>query len=434
MAHKIFVKDMATGQCGLADAPCVHDPATVTSTETYLTVATIGQDFTLSVDENGLAAALCAPLKSICGFITLADIPGGGPDVHVQSMQIVGNYVLRLTETDGTQFNVQLGQVSTVAGNLLSQAADGKPFVNAATVVTALCTDPYGDQLAECLVSSDAGNALTEGSDGRLYTAGIPPCPGAGCWTLQCNDGVLSWVACPVDCSAVMASADGQAREQYFRTAGVLNTETECEGPWGLDFLGSINSGGVTHVVMGFPALQEAVSGSTVDGRPTLKASILAASGGDCEITVATDTIVTDLAFSSQHFTNAEIAVRTGTIIVGCSTAAGTTATFRTRNNMHGESAFWMWPGQEGPGADVTTAPHAGYNYNNNGFGAAGPSVQTPVTMTVNPGDKIGFAYVIWDPAADLDVVFEVDLGAGFVQITSAAEFAAIGWGLDSNV
>ncbi|MFZ1491130.1 MAG: peptidase G2 autoproteolytic cleavage domain-containing protein [Ilumatobacteraceae bacterium] len=73
--HKLFVKDTVTGEFGLADPPCPHDPATITSADAYASFAQTGQAFVMSLDEQALAQALCGHLLSECGLITIGDVP-----------------------------------------------------------------------------------------------------------------------------------------------------------------------------------------------------------------------------------------------------------------------------------------------------------------------------------------------------------------------
>jgi len=51
---------------------------------------------------------------------------------------------------------------------VLTLGTDGRIVLRPGDIVSAVCSDPHGDNLANCLRSTDAGNALGIGTDGRL--------------------------------------------------------------------------------------------------------------------------------------------------------------------------------------------------------------------------------------------------------------------------
>lgn len=63
--------------------------------------------------------------------------------------------------------------VSSDAGNLINQGSDGLLLITPLQVVAAICADETaGDGLAGCLISTDPNNALGQGAgDGRLFVA-----------------------------------------------------------------------------------------------------------------------------------------------------------------------------------------------------------------------------------------------------------------------
>ncbi|UPT53301.1 hypothetical protein [Synechococcus phage Ssp-JY38] len=86
--------------------------------------------------------------------------------------------------------------VSTDAGNQLVQGSDGALFAPAApafdpdVAVTAICgDDAAADALAACLISTDADNQAVQGTDGRLFVAPvvIPPTPEGDGTTISTN-------------------------------------------------------------------------------------------------------------------------------------------------------------------------------------------------------------------------------------------------------
>lgn len=72
------------------------------------------------------------------------------------------------------------GLLSATAGNVLNIGGDNKLLLTALDIVTQICaSNTAGDNLASCLRSVDANNALALGADGRLFVpvsaAIIPP-------------------------------------------------------------------------------------------------------------------------------------------------------------------------------------------------------------------------------------------------------------------
>lgn len=140
----------------------LHNPAAISSSNAMLTVGQSGQSFTLGFnvanmsapEQAALAAMLCDDLVG-CGF------GAGGLTSVSRNAPLTGN------GTAGSPLDIDFAQLS---------AADIQ------AIVTAICATPAAKQaLAACLISTQANNGISTGSDGLLYGQAAS---GGGGWVL----------------------------------------------------------------------------------------------------------------------------------------------------------------------------------------------------------------------------------------------------------
>ena len=225
MAYKMLVKDMDTGQCAVADVPC--PPAALTA---MAPIHINGQVIMLDIVE--LATALghkdCNgnPIITGADLVTCQNLLDALAALNFGDVKLVAaqgynatTNVLTLLMSDGTTVPVDLtAHLNDAVATALAQVTH--PNINFTSPDGTVTTTAAGHTITAAvnfaaLISSQAGNVLALGSDGKLYVPAAAASsdkflqsmfsydPVTNILQLSMNDGSLV----PVDMTALINDA-----------------------------------------------------------------------------------------------------------------------------------------------------------------------------------------------------------------------------------
>lgn len=188
LAFAVLLNPNGSWVCSNLNNIAVNFEAWMNGTATGTLGDIIAKTFKTCAGASHVPGALIPTCNEMTAAIAdaIAALPADKFLQGLQSYNAATN-VMTLLMSDGSTVPVDMSNliadalddfviVSGDAGNLITVGTDGGAFVSPASIVAGICAnDAAADSLAACLVSTDAGNALGVGGDGRLFVS-----PGGG--------------------------------------------------------------------------------------------------------------------------------------------------------------------------------------------------------------------------------------------------------------